>query len=233
MRATQGEEASMLKPALLLLLYGGVATAAAEPAWPLLNYPPGSQVVPVAERLRHNGHWMQVRRFQTQSPPQQVLQFFRARWAASHPVQALMGNWTVLSKREGPFLITVEVTSGAGQGTEGVSAIRYLNDARPLQAALPADLPLPRGAALTSTIETGDGPRHATTLTLLGPQNEGDTAAYFARELRRRGWTTRRENSGAVRGHRIYLDKDNRSGLVQITALGRATQTVIHLDGGQ
>lgn len=226
----------MLKKALLHVIGLSIASTglAAAPAWPMLTYPQGSRIERIADGLRHNGYHLHVHRFQVAQKPDQVIQFFRHSWRNSRPQVARLGDWHTVSKREGDFVTTVEVRAGTAGSSEGISAVRFLQDIRDIKHDIPRDIPLPQGSRVASVLYSRDGDQSAVTLTLLSHMRAQAVTAFYQRELPVRGWTTHGGNAQerGQRAHTLFFDKRGRSGMVQTMDRNGLTQSVLHVDGG-
>lgn len=221
--------ARWLLPALLLCSLEARAVD-----WPMLNFPSGAVVEPMTGKLRHNGYHARFLRFTVDQPQGQVLQFFQNSWKASKPVAARLADWQVLTKKEGPFITTVELQAELANRTQGVVAVRLMQDIRAASDSVPDDVPIYSSASITSTLESEDGARKAVTITLVAPVPARTLHQFYARELARRGWKTAENQQGPRNNpmHMVFIDKAGRSGMVQSTESGGATRCIIHIDNG-
>lgn len=242
MRVADGEGTNhmlniVLLPAAIGLLVGLTLQAceAAAVNWPLLTYPPGSTTAPLGQYLRHNGYQMQITRFRVNQPIEQVMQFFQSSWRSSKPKRAVLDGWQILTKKEGPFISTVEIRPERRNLTQGVSATRFLQDVHPLEQGVPKDIPIVDGAVISSLLESEDLGRKAVTIMLLARVAPLAVHKFYLEQLAQRGWETRESDTTGANGtvKTVFIAKADRGGMVQTMHIGGMTQSVIHIDHGK
>lgn len=211
-----------------------VASQAASVDWPLLNFPPGAIVEPMSGSLRQNGYQARFIRFSVKQPVGQVLQFFQNSWKASKPISASLEEWQVLTKKEGHFITTVEVKGELSNSTEGVAAVRFMQDIRPVSDSVPDDVPVYGSASITSALESDDAGRRAVTIQLSALATASSVHQYYLKELARRGWKTQAMVQGNKKNPMliVFMDKPGRGGMVQTMQVGNTAHSVIHIDNG-
>lgn len=217
---------------LAFSLYAYIGNACAL-TWPLLSYPPGAQVEPMGQRLRHNGYQMRITRFTVNQKPEQVLQFFQNSWKSSKPSHAIVNNWHILTKKEGDFVTTIEVQADLSNRSQGVSAIRFTQDIRTLEQGIPKSIPIPSGTYIASLLESEDYGRQAVTILLFASAPPLSIHRFYKRELAMRGWSLKERNtetSSDASVNTLFIGKASHRGMVQTTRAGGMTQSVIHID---
>jgi hypothetical protein len=166
-----------------------VAEVVAAPAsWPALETPPGARVVSVADDLVMNGCPCRVARFEIAGRVEEVLQFYRTRFSATHPFESRFEAQHVIATRRADHFHTVQLQS-VGEQVHATTITTWLHPAR-MQSAAERDTEalLPAGTVVVSTLQSNDAGRHA--LTVIGINRHGMTAnrEHLLAALRARGF---------------------------------------------
>jgi hypothetical protein len=185
----------MLKYALSLAAASvlGVANAAPPAA---LDVPPGVESVAVGERMRVNGVGMRIEHFVAPLSADEVLAFYRERWAgqlskADAPTIPLtnnrVGTWQVLGRQNGARHETVQIRALPEGGSEAYVASADTS-ARPSKPPRPP-VYLPPGVDVVSVVESADGARNATEILAQSPFSVAITERWLRSSARVRGFT--------------------------------------------
>jgi hypothetical protein len=180
---------------------------AADASWPALETPPGARVVSVADDLVMNGRPCRVARFEIAGRVEEVLQFYRTRFSATHALETRLEAQHVIATRRGDHFHTVQLHS-VGEQVHATTITTSLHPVRMQSvAARDTEALLPAGTVVVSTLQSNDAGRHA--LTVIGINRHGMTAnrEHLLAALRARGF------------ERVSADDTNTSAL-RMTAPG-------------
>jgi hypothetical protein len=161
-----------------------------------LDVPPGVESVPIGERMRVNGVGMHIEHFVAPLSAEEVLAFYRERWAgqlskADTPAVPLTqnsaGTWQVLGRQNGARHETVQIRALPEGGSEGYVASADTS-ARPAAPPRPP-VYLPPGVAVVSVVESADGARNATEILAQSPFSVAITERWLRSSARVRGFS--------------------------------------------
>jgi len=156
---------------------------------------PGLRMIALAREMHWNGIPMQVQHFTSRKPPEQVLGWYRQKWQVERNgesvpmwVETKLEPWTLLTHREGDYMQTVQIRSGA-EGSEGwLGEIRLSDLERAGNARLAADFPRMRGSELINDLRTKDIGQKGAVILLRNGFSVASNASFYREHYVGRGW---------------------------------------------
>ena len=169
------------------------------PNGPSCPTPPRASVEWVARDARVNGLPSRIERFESELSAQEVLTFYRTRWAHARvgaPRETESGPWRALSTLQGGFQLVVQVRPRGGQGSEGMLSVMNFGDAK--RDFLPRDWPRWRDAKVTQVTESLDGPKRSQLVAMVSTEGFDTNVRRWREEWRRRGFEMSHEMAPAA-----------------------------------
>lgn len=174
--------------AVALALLAG--TAAAAPRFPA---PPGCSVGRVGDTMKFNGVPMEVRQIDCDGGLEAILDFYRDRWPKGtekepgYVVNTDMEPWTLLTRAEDKWLMTVQVTAN-GQRSTGYLSLTRLIEPEDLPE-LGKGFPMPHDSRVVNDVETTDPGKKGRTLMISNDLGLDSNVIFYRNWYKDRGWT--------------------------------------------
>ncbi|HSI43653.1 MAG TPA: hypothetical protein VK949_04875 [Methylotenera sp.] len=156
--------------------------------------PDGAKVQLIAPDMRINGMENDIRAFNTTSPVETVLAYYRNLWAslatAKRPgyLEQNMNEWRLISTVEGDCFTTVQVRS-EGNGSYALVSVIKKPDGTAKVQKLGANFPLLPGSKVLSDLDYADGVRNARTVVISNKSDMAANVQFYRDEFKSRGWT--------------------------------------------
>jgi hypothetical protein len=158
--------------------------------WPEVPDLPRTKYELVAPEMRVNGVQTHVEVFNSELSAREVIEFFRAHWAAAPagaPKDVSANGWSALSTVHGPFQIAVQVKPKSSTGSEGRISIANIVEIQ--RDWIPSDVPRFADTQIVQLTETRDGPTHSRLVTMLSKQAFEINVDRWRGEWIRRGYS--------------------------------------------
>lgn len=171
-----------------LILAAAPLTLAAT-RWPDVPPPPRAQLEWVARDTVVNGLPTRIERFESELAPDEVLAFYRRRWAGApvgSPRETRTGGWQALSTLAGAFQIAVQVRPKSPSGSEGLISTAHFGGQR--AEPVPPGLPRFPDTLISQVTESVDGPLRSQLVTMVSTQSFDVNVQRWRGEWLRRGW---------------------------------------------
>jgi len=189
-----------MQPVVVLIAAAGLgAGAEAAVSWPEVPTLPRTRYELVSPEMRVNGVLTHIELFDSELSEQEVIQFFRAHWAAAPagmPKDLRVPGWSALSTMHGPFQIAAQVRPKSGTGSQGRVSIAHLGDIQ--RDWIPPDLPRFADTEVLQLTETRDGRRRSRLVTMLSREGFEVNVARWRTEWQRRGFTLTHQSGHPV-----------------------------------
>jgi len=170
-----------------------------------------------------NGIPMDVQMFETPLTVPEVIEFYGHHWPTGtekqpgYVVSEAFKPWTLITRAEDGYLMTVQVTS-TGAGSRGFLARSRLDGA--LEAETVGDgFPVMHGTSPMNDVRTRDGGKDGRTLAFVNDRTPESNAEYYRTWFMSRGWTQDMDKSPGEKGHVLSFRSGNKS--VNIVINGR------------
>jgi len=176
--------------AALLLMAAGNALAAKDPLRGCPEFPTPKKVKLqiVAPQIDYNGLPMSIVRIESESPPQDLLAFYREAWAATKqvrgPAEYPLGPWQVIASMRENCFYTVQVKPFGKNGTEGFLGLTTL----PTGKTVKEEVPMLPGSKIIGDIVHNDPGKSARTVVLRNGFSPAANADFYRRNLGDLGW---------------------------------------------
>lgn len=151
-------------------------------------------MVQVSQAMIINGLPSEVHYFKADKEVEQVLAFYRNRWAADAAGrkpgyrESDFGPWRVISRLEGSQMLTVQARTNGSFGAEGYLAAADTRKGGQ-RGSLPP-VPSLKGSTVVNDLITRDGGREARTMLLLNGSSVASNSNYYRDHYRAGGWGT-------------------------------------------
>lgn len=181
-----------------------IGAAASAENWPRVKAAPGATLQWVAQEMVHNGVPMQIQTFQANTPPRDVIAFYRQEWSARGarpPVENASGEWQIIGQRQGDYYITVQARAGGGASAQGYIAVTQLSAAG--KSKLPhsvAAFPSLGGTQVISQSQADDGGKKSVTLVLRNGFSMESNSGFYRATFSGEGWTLLQDFDPASQG---------------------------------
>lgn len=175
--------------AAVALAAAGHAFAASEP-WPELPMPPRAQVQWVGDSMRINGIPTRILRFESSVSREEIVEFYRAHWAAAPdmppPAVNEVDDAIVVGQGHGPYFMTAKVRSRGREGSEGLLSVARIKGHK---AKLDAgEITVMPNAKILSVVESDDPGRTSRQIVTLAPAGVESVRRFYDTALKQRGW---------------------------------------------
>lgn len=217
-----------LRPALLACLLSlGLAVQAAD--WPTPAWPEGAKPELVAADAVLNSRHSRIWQARLPGGLAEAERFFKAQWGGKVTRNTVRGQ-LVLGSKQGDFFLTVQLKETLGQVTAQLMATAL--DEKPARSRALQDTVswLPTDVGVLQTLESNDDARRGLTVTAMGPASVEQLGEAISLQLRRRGWTPRREVLDTTNGRKaqqLSVQAGGEDILIAITDLGERRSVVI------
>jgi hypothetical protein len=198
----------MLVAGCLNFLSAGAA-AARTPEFPI---PEDARVTPIGQNLRVNGNIVTARQITSLESTEEVVDFYREEWgkkARNEPgftVTNAQVPWTIISRIEDGYLMTVQVRDTDTGGCEGMLSMSRLPDGK-VQHKLGAGFPMLGGSDVINEVVSQDVGQSGRTM-ILGNKHDMRTNVDFYRgRYETEGWKFDMDRSIGGVAHVIALHK--------------------------
>lgn len=188
------------------LAFASAACGAVEIRFPA---PKDAVISSVGEDMNLNGVNLSAWELRSDRSPDDVLAFYRERWAKGGPtggaayVEHKTGAWRVLTHIEDGDVYTVQVQPDASKkGTVGLLGISDLMSRKPTAARdLASDFPKPAGTTVQNDLVSQDLGVRSRTILLENPSTVKQNLNFYIRYFEKNGWAiesgTRIEDTNA------------------------------------
>lgn len=221
-------QSKIIAHALLLtgLLLSSASFASFFKKWPNIPDPPQSEVAWVAENMTQNGVPMKIKNFSSRLGKKSITDFYMSKWSGSSgkkPVMNEAGEWTIIGKLEGKYLLTVQAKKNKN-GSEGFLAISTL-PAVAKADSFRTDTKFPRmpGTKLMSDTRSIDDGRVGKTLILKNNHSVKSNATFYTNRLKSKGWAldpmAAEADRNTVNTSYLYFRKNSESCTIAINKL--------------
>ena len=175
---------------LMLLCLGLVAHAEARS---ILPAPPKSIIGMLGNKMIVNGIPMQIRQFSSNRSLQEVIDFYKTLWEddtdlglPGHSISTAFPPWTIISRIEEEYILTVQITSDSKRRTLGYLSVSPLD---PKQYTKPGqDFPLMKGSQILNDTVSEDSGKKGRTLLLQNSNTIKSNANFYRNHYKRLGW---------------------------------------------
>lgn len=219
-----------LTPLLLFasLLASGTSFASFFDRWPEIPSPPESKVAWVAQNMTQNGVPMKIQNFSSRLGVKEITGYYMSTWTKGNgqkPVINEAGEWTVVGKIDGGYLLTVQAKrTKNGSGSEGFLAVSTLL-ASAKSDSIRSDTSFPRlpGTKMLSDTRSMDAGRFGKTLMMKNNHSVRSNASFYMSNLKSKGWsidpTTAEVQRLSGKSTYLYFSRDNESISMTITRI--------------
>lgn len=162
-----------------MVLWSGIVFAA-----PKFPPPPGSKIGLIAESMVFNGVEMDVRQFNSKRSVAEVLEFYREFWPKGTEKQPgytetdILEPWQLITRVEGGYLMTVQVTAAGRRGSTGLLGMSKLPDPENLPK-LGNKIPKMSGSRVFNDIKTKDPGKNGRTVALFNDFTVENNANFY------------------------------------------------------
>lgn len=196
-----------LRNSLLVMACVLISSAASSAQWPAIPFMDDMRVTIVGENLKYNGTWMNVYEIASAQDLEQVIEFYEHEWQGKVsrvslpalkmlPLQQTEQSgrpdeesepWTVLTRREDDFLITVQ----AGPDPVRTGTVGYVGVTQAFNhggGPYKSEFPMLRGSQLISEIFANDLGKRSQTVTFFNRSSAEHNLNFYRNYYGRRGW---------------------------------------------
>ncbi len=132
---------------------------------------------------------MSIHRIESDAPPQEILAFYRDKWAATDkirgPAEYPLGPWQVIASLRDNCFFTVQVKPFGKNGTEGFLGVTA---AAPERVVVKEQLPMLPGSTVLNDLAHNDAGKTARTVLLKNGFSQAANADFYRRNLGDLGW---------------------------------------------
>ena len=140
-----------------------------------------------------NGIPMQIRQFSSNRSLQEVIDFYKTLWEddtipglPGHSISTAFPPWTIISRIEEEYILTVQITSDSKRRTLGYLSVSPLD---PKQHTKPGqDFPLMKGSQILNDTVSEDSGKKGRTLLLQNSNTIKSNANFYRNHYKRLGW---------------------------------------------
>lgn len=177
-----------------LLLIVGLAFASH--AWafatPKIPVEDDMTITVVADHMDFNGVQMAGYEVHSRRRLSEVVDFYKSAWKGSVAVSEMQvdpgsGPWTVLSHRDGDYLITIQLQPDEPSGCSGFAAVSDAFSGKQRHQA--ENFPMPAGSKVINDIAASDPGKHSRTLVLQNNDSVQSNLDFYRAQLQRQGWS--------------------------------------------
>jgi hypothetical protein len=146
----------------------------------------------VADHMDFNGVQMASYEVHSRRSLDDVVNFYKSAWTGRVAVSEMQvgsgtGSWTVLSHRDGDYLITIQLQADEPSGCSGFAAV---SDAFSGEQRRQADsFPMPAGSKVVNDITANDPGKRSRTLVLQNSDSVQSNLNFYRAQLQRQGWS--------------------------------------------
>ncbi len=162
-------------------------------ASPRFPAPPGCQIGRLGESMTFNGVPMEIRQIDCDGALEEVLDYYRDRWPRGtekepgYVVNTDMEPWTILTRAEEKWLLTVQVAPD-GQRSTGYLSLTRLVEPEDLPE-LGKGFPVPRDSRVVNDVESRDPGKKGRTLMISNDLGLNSNVLFYRNWYKDRGWT--------------------------------------------
>lgn len=201
--------------------------------WPEFLHPPQSTVQVVSADMIFNGVPMRIETFKSQSPMNDVVDFYKRRWKRRNmpePTVTPLGEWKVVGMIDGKFFKTAQVKKD-GDGSMGHLGITLALAAPAGRRAKPGEgVPMPEGSSVVNDIVSFDPPKRARTVILTNQMSLDENIVYYLKRFQTDGWSVlqRKKVKDPEQGAALVFRKGTEE--ASIAMLKKFDKTVVFLN---
>ena len=195
-----------------LLLTVAHTAVAGPPEFPLTD---DMRVVRLGDSLRVNGNDVNVRTFTSTESAQEIVDFYREEWGEEknpepgYTVNNLKQPWTLITRIEDDYLMTVQVQPSDNEGSKGMLAVSRLPD-RNRAPKLGEGFPSMGGSDVINEVVSKDPGQSGRTM-MVGNKHDMATNVDFYRDrYRTGGWSVDMDRSLGGIMHVLAVRKSRR-----------------------
>lgn len=215
--------------AICLIVMGSGTIAAKEPKFPA---PDDARVSIVNGNLRINGIDSNVRQFNTKESLEEVIDFYREEWShgigrgPGYTVTNINQPWTVISRIEGKYLMTVQIQPASNGGSWGFLALSRLPE-RGRSPKLGRDFPSMRGSHTLNEVVSKDPGQTGRTMLLGNKYDLQTNVAFYRNRFSAAGWEFDMDKSLGGVLHVLALRKGRKRVNMVITEVSKNGTRII------
>ncbi|GEM_PF-1727108 len=146
----------------------------------------------VSDHMNFNGIEMSGYELHSQRSLDEVIAFYKSAWKGRVAVSQMQAGlnpspWTVLSHRDGDYLITLQLQPDDPSGCSGFVSV---SDVFGGERSRPAsDFPMPSGSKIVNDITAKDPGKRSRTLVLQNSDSVQSNLDFYRAQLQRQGWS--------------------------------------------
>ena len=175
---------------------------------PEIPIPDDMRVTYLGQNLRVNGNDVSVRTFQSTDSAQEIVDFYRKEWGEEgnpvdpgYTVTNLKEPWTLITRIEDNYLMTVQVQADWNDGSKGMLAISRLPD-RHRAPKLAEGFPSMGGSTVLNEVLSEDLGQSGRTLALGNSHDLATNVSFYRNRYRDGGWAI---DMDQALGHRMHV----------------------------
>ncbi len=214
---------------LIMVVLLSISYASVANAWPKVMYPPQTGLkTALADEMYVNGVPMQVHLFKTRLSVEQVLRFYRNRWADDF-AESEYEQWQQISHYKGSYFITVQVKN-ADVIDNGFETLGRLNISSfdEHKKKKPVDFPMLADSKIINDIETLDKDKKGRTLLFLNRQSLDDNIAYYKSHFTKNNWTQVMGKRVGDTGHVSVFKKNQDEVTINIRSIAGGSSVLVN-----
>jgi hypothetical protein len=208
----------------------GLGTVAAK--MPELPAPNDASVTLVGSNMRINGINSTVQRFTTKDSIEDVLQFYHDEWSTprgdepGYTVTNVNPPWSVISRIEDGFLMTVQVQPASNGGSAGFLSLSRLPKGN-RSPKLGKDFPTMRGSHTLNEVLSKDPGQSGRTMLLGNKHDIQSNVAFYRGRFKNDGWAFDMDRSVGGVTHVLALRKGRKTLNMVLTEVDKAGTKII------
>lgn len=198
-------------------------------AWPKVMFPPQAEAkINLADEMFVNGVPMQISMFKTRLSVEQVLQFYRNRWASDFS-ESVYEPWRQISHYKNKYFITIQLRSADvisnGFETLGRVNVSYFDEkAQKVTKAFP----MLSDSKIINDIETLDNDKKGRTLILLNRQSLDSNVRYYREHFTKNNWTQVTEQQVGEAGHISIFKKSEDEVTINVRSVDGGSSVLVN-----
>ena len=161
--------------------------------WPVFTAPKDSQMIVVSEDMIYNGVLMRSWELNSNKGAEYIKKFYTKLWGKNatddNPGYLIdeFENWTIVSRVDGDFLLTVQIDSGNKITGHALLAITNLPSKNSI-TVLGEGFPRPNGSNVLSDIFSNDIGKKARTLIIQSESSMSKNYRFYRNKFIKKGW---------------------------------------------
>lgn len=214
---------------LVISLLAHANALARAPEFPL---PDDIRISHLGDSLRVNGNDVNVQLFSSDDSAQEILDFYREQWGtgASHDPGFTQTNlqepWTMISRIEDKYLMTVQVQPTSSGGSKGILGLSRLPE-RSQAPKLGEGFPAMGDSQVLNEVASKDLGQSGRTMLLGNKHDIGTNAAFYRTRYRDDGWAFDIDRSVGGIMHVMAVRKGRRRVNMVITEVSKGGSQIV------